>query len=134
MGQGILPFAFEATPQPMELTAHAGLTLVSETMLALGLDGVANDRLRLRPRARGYSEFDKLHGVVLVQAAGGECVEDVRVLARDAGLRRLVGRPWPSPDALNDFAGARGGEYCAGPAGGGRPPGGPRNPGISTRR
>lgn len=106
MGQGILPFVFEATPQPMELTAHAGLTLVSETMLALGLDGVVNDRLRLRPRARGYSEFDKLHAVVLVQAAGGECVEDVRVLARDAGLRRLVGRPWPSPDALHDFLAA----------------------------
>jgi len=39
----------------------------------------------------------------LVQAAGGECVEDVRILAGDAGLRRLLGRRWPSPDALHDF-------------------------------
>jgi len=106
VGQGILPFVFEAAPQPMDLTARAGLTLVSETLLALGLDQVVGLRLPLRERHRGYSEFDKLHAVVLVQAAGGECVEDVRVLARDAGLQRLVDRPWPSPDALHDFLAA----------------------------
>lgn len=106
MGQGILPFVFEAAPQPMELTARAGLTLVSETMLALGLDELVRTRLPLRERQRGYSEFDKLHAVVLVQAAGGECVEDVRILARDAGWLRLVDRAWPSPDTLHDFLAA----------------------------
>ena len=40
-----------------------------------------------------------------IQAAGGECVEDVRVLARDGGLTRLLHRPLPSPDALHDFLG-----------------------------
>ena len=106
MDQGILPFVFEATPRPMDLTAHAGLTLVSETMLALGLDQLVSDRLQLRERRRGYDEFDKVHAVVLIQAAGGECVEDVRVLARDAGLGRLLARPLPSPDALHDFLAA----------------------------
>jgi hypothetical protein len=33
-------------------------------------------------------------------------VEDVRILARDAGLGRLLARPLPSPDALHDFLGA----------------------------
>lgn len=103
MGQGILPFVLTAAAQPMDLTARAGLTLVSEAMLALGLDEVAKSHLALRRRRRGFPEFDKLHAVVLVQAAGGECVEDVEVLARDAGLVRLVGRPWPSADALHAF-------------------------------
>ena len=106
MEQGILPFVFEGAPQPMDLTAFAGLTLVSETMLALGLDEVVRARLQLRERQRGYDEFDKLHALVLVQAAGGDCVEDVRILARDAGLVRLLARPLPSPDALHDFLGA----------------------------
>lgn len=106
MDQGILPFVFEAALQPMDLTAFAGLTLVSETMLALGLDGVVREHLQLRERQRGYGEFDKLHALVLVQAAGGDCVEDVRILARDAGLARLLARPLPSPDALHDFLGA----------------------------
>jgi Transposase DDE domain group 1 len=103
MAQGILPFVFEAAGQPMDLTARAGLTLVSEAMLALGLEGIVRSRLPLRRRKRGFSEFEKLHAVVLVQAAGGDCVEDVRVLARDAGLLRLLSRPWPSPDALHEF-------------------------------
>jgi len=106
VGQGILPFVFEATPQPMDLTARAGLTLVSETMLALGLDDVVATALQLRERDRGYTEFDKLQALVLVQAAGGECVEDVRMLASDRGLVRLLGRPLPSPDALHDFLAA----------------------------
>ena len=104
--QGILPFVFEAAVQPMDLTAFAGLALVSETMLALGLDEVVRERLQLRERQRGYDEFDKVHALVLVQAAGGDCVEDVRILARDAGLGRLLARPLPSPDALHDFLGA----------------------------
>ena len=99
------PFVFEAAPRPMDLTAFAGLTLVSETMRALGLDEVVRERLQLRERQRGYDEFDKLHALVLVQAAGGDCVEDVRILARDAGLVRRLARPLPSPDALHDFLG-----------------------------
>lgn len=87
----------------MDLTARAGLTLVSEAMLALGLEEIVRARLPLRRRQRGYSEFEKLHAVVLVQAAGGECVEDARVLAGDFGLLRLLARPWPSPDALHEF-------------------------------
>ena len=106
MDQGTLPFIFEAALQPMDLTAFAGLALVSETMLALGLDEVVRERLPLRQRQRGYDEFDKLHALVLVQAAGGDCVEDVRILARDAGLLRLLARPLPSPDALHDFLSA----------------------------
>jgi hypothetical protein len=87
----------------MDLTAHAGLPLVAETLLALGVDTLVRDGLRLRTRQRGYAEFDKLQAIVLIQAAGGDCVEDVRVLARDAGLTRLLHRRFPSPDALHDF-------------------------------
>ncbi len=103
MGQGLLPFRFDVAPRPMDLTARAGLPLVAETLLALGVDDLVRDGLRLRVRARGYTEFDKLQAIVLIQAAGGDCVEDVRVLARDAGLPRLLHRRFPSPDALHDF-------------------------------
>jgi hypothetical protein len=105
VGQGILPFQFEPAPRPMDLTAHAGLTLVSETLLALGLDDLVCEQVRVRVRRRGDPEFDKLQAIVLIQAAGGECVEDVRVLAREGGLTRLLHRPLPAPDALHDFLG-----------------------------
>lgn len=132
MGQGILPFTFEVASRPMDLTAHAGLPLVSETLLALGLDAVVRDQLRLRVRHRGYSEFDKLHACVLIQAAGGECVEDIRILARDAGLTRLLHRPPPSPDALHALLAACHDEAAMA----GRPPDGawipPENPALQA--
>ncbi|MBP1774377.1 MAG: transposase, family [candidate division NC10 bacterium] len=87
----------------MDLTAHAGLTLVAETLLAVGLESVVQEQLRLRVRQRGHPEFTKLQTCLRIVAAGGDCVEDVRILARDAGLRRLLRRPWPSPDALHAF-------------------------------
>ena len=52
MAQGILAFVFEAAPQPMDLTARAGLTLVSETLLAPGLDEIVATWL---PPARAAS-------------------------------------------------------------------------------
>jgi hypothetical protein len=103
VGQGLLPFRFAVAPRPMDLTARAGLPLVAETLLALGVDELVRTGLRLRVRQRGYAEFDTLQAIVLIQAAGGDCVEDVRVLARDAGLPRLLARRFPSPDALHDF-------------------------------
>lgn len=105
-GTGVLPVVFEVSTRPMDLTARAGLTLVAETVLALGLDEVVRRHLRLQRRRRGFDEFEKLLAVVLVQAAGGESVEDVAVLASDLGLARLLGRPLPSPDALHDFLGS----------------------------
>lgn len=101
--QGFLPFVFAAAPRAMDLTAQAGLTLVAETMLALGLDDVVQDHLRVRRRRRGLSEFDKVAAVVLLQTAGGDRVEDVRVLRGDEGLRRLLGAEIPSPDGLHRF-------------------------------
>jgi hypothetical protein len=96
----------EAASRPMDLTAQAGLTLVSETLLALGSDELAARELCLHARRRGYTSFEKLQWLVLLLAAGGERVEDIRVLGRDAGLCRLLSRRAPSPDALHDFLGA----------------------------
>lgn len=59
VGQDILPLAFKSTPRPMDQTARAGLTLVSEAMLALGLDKVVGGQLSLRRRKRGYGRHEK---------------------------------------------------------------------------
>jgi hypothetical protein len=87
----------------MDLTAQAGLVLVAETMMALDLEDVVRAALRVRQRRRGFSEYDKMQAIVLLLAAGGECVEDVRVLRADAALSRLLERGAPSADALSSF-------------------------------
>ena len=102
--QGILPFVLELTDRE-DVTARVGLPLVLETMRALGLDEAARAHLPGPKRQRGFAPQEKLEALVTLIAAGGDRVEDVRVLAEDKGLEMLLGRSFPSPDALLDFLG-----------------------------
>jgi hypothetical protein len=90
----------------MDMTSQAGLPLVAELLLALGMDELVGRELPLGRRRRGFTPFEKLEWIVLMLAAGGDRVEDIRVLARDEGLSRLLGRRVPSPDAIVDFLAA----------------------------
>jgi DDE family transposase len=102
--QGILPFVMEQTERD-DVTARAGLPLVVETMRALGVDEVAASELPQPKRQRGFVPEQKLEAIVTLIAAGGDRMEDARVLAEDKGLEKLLGAPFPSPDALLDFLG-----------------------------
>jgi hypothetical protein len=100
--QGILGFIV-ATGDREEVTGRVGLTLVVEALRALCLDTVVAEKLKMAQRRRGFSEYEKIEALVLLIAAGGERVEDIRVLDEDKGLLCLLGRPLPSPDALLDL-------------------------------
>ena len=103
--QGILPLVFELHRRD-DVTARAGLSLVLESAHALGLTEAVEQRLKLRERRSGYSEVEKLEAIVLLLSAGGECVEDIRLLSADEGLERMLARSFPSPDALHSFLAA----------------------------
>ena len=102
--QGILPFVIEQAKRD-DVTARAGLPLVVETMRALGMDEVADAELPSPQREGGFAPAHKLEAMVTLIAAGGDRVEDVRILAEDKGLEKLLGTPFPSPDTLLDFLG-----------------------------
>ncbi len=100
--QGILSFVI-AQAKRDDITARAGLPLVVETMRALGLEQVAAQELAQPKRQRGFAPEQKLEAIVTLIAAGGDRMEDVRVLSEDKGMEKLLGAPFPSPDALLDF-------------------------------
>lgn len=101
--QGILPFVMEQAKRD-DVTARAGLPLVVETMRALGVDDAAGE-LPQPQRQRRFDAQHKLETLVTLIAAGGDRIEDIRVLAEDKGLEKLLGAPFPSPDVLLDFLG-----------------------------
>jgi hypothetical protein len=86
-----------------DVTARAGLTLVVEAARAVGLAAAVDKHLSLRERQSGYSEAEKVEAIVLLQSAGGNCVEDVRIVSSDVGFERMLDRKLPSPDALHAF-------------------------------
>jgi len=107
MENGLLPFDVEVEEQSEALTARAGLTLVPETMEALEVERAVSEEVKTKQRNSGYSEAERVTAIVLLLAAGGDCLDDIGVLAADEGLCRLLGRDrLPSPDTLRRFLNA----------------------------
>jgi Transposase DDE domain group 1 len=96
---GVLPYTIEVIDDDATLTARAGLPIVLETLRALGLSEELHTTLAIRRRASGATDAQKVEALVLLMAAGGECVGDVEALRADKGLMRLVGG-LPSEDVL----------------------------------
>ena len=103
MRQGLLSYTVEGVPDADGLTSRAGLPLVLETMRALGLDHAIAQHVQCRERQSGYTETAKIEALVLLLAAGGDCLADIAVLQADGGLGRLLGRKLPSADTLRHF-------------------------------
>src|SRR3989338_11155471 len=103
--QGILPFVMRHS-NGESVTAYGGLPLVVEAARAVRLDEVVEEKLQLARRERGFSEVEKFEALLLLIAAGGDRIEDIRLLRDDRGLARLLGGALPSPDALLDFLAA----------------------------
>ena len=102
--QGLLPFDFDANDATDEVTGRAGLPLLLETMLALRVGQAVKQHVKLRKRNAGFSEAEMVEDLVLLLGAGGECLDDLAILAADQGLLRLCDRDkLPSPDAARSF-------------------------------
>ena len=97
------PFVLDDRPLAEATSAHAGLLCLSRAFRSLGLPSLIEANLPLRKRQRGYSEGQLIESVLLLQVAGGECPEDVKLLAHDACLARGVGYELPKVTALREF-------------------------------
>jgi len=99
------PLLFEFDPQPAEemLTALGGLPLVVQAFRSLGLPGSVKQHLVVKERQRGYDEATFVESFVLLNAAGGECLDDFERLRADPGLEQLIGHEVPSPEAARKF-------------------------------
>lgn len=100
---GKTPFVLDPKPLEEATSAHAGLLSVSRAFRSLGLPAMVEANLPLRKRQRGFSEAQIIESVVLLQVAGGECPEDMRLLAGDACIERGLGYEPPKATAVREF-------------------------------
>ena len=98
--QGVLPFRYECEPTASGMTALGGLPPYLELAVVSGLTDSIRRRLRAcSGQKQGWTDAQIIMPLVLLNVAGGDCVDDLRLLERDAGfvkvLRRveLHGRP-----------------------------------------
>src|SRR5208283_1009298 len=97
------PFVLDSRPLAEATSAHAGLLSVSRAFRSLGLPGMIEANLPLRQRQRGFSEAQIIESLVMLQVAGGECLEDMGLLSGDTCLERGLGYAPPKATAAREF-------------------------------
>jgi len=99
------PLLFEVDPEPLPeiLTALGGVPLVVQAFRSLGLPGLVKEHVQIKERERGYDEATMVESFVILNAVGGECVDDFVRLREDAGLKEMVGHQMPSPSVARKF-------------------------------
>jgi len=123
MTHGLLPEVVEVAEDADTGTGRAGLPLGLETLRALGLERVIAAHVQVRERASGATEVETVEALVLLLAAGGDCLDDIAGLPAAAGLGRLWGRTLPAADTLRHFLSAFHDDQLIAHAQAQRPPG-----------
>ena len=98
-------FLFEIDAEPLEecLTALGGIPLLVRSARSLDVPGSVERHLRVKQRERGFDEATYVESFLVLNAAGGDCLEDFDQLRADAGLSELLGHAVPSAEAARKF-------------------------------
>lgn len=98
-----LPFQLAAEPATEKLTGYGGVPLVVQTFRSLGLPEAVQQQIHIKERDRGFDEATFVESFVVLNAVGGDCLEDFEQLRADPGLVELIGHGIPSPEAARKF-------------------------------
>lgn len=85
------------------VTSFAGLPLLSELAQHTGLTGDLDHIPGLWEREGRYRTSDYVLGLATTLIAGGEGLDDTRLLREDPGIKELVLPAVPAPNSLGDF-------------------------------
>ena len=91
MAQGFLPFQYEVESRSGGMTALAGLPMYLEFAHVMGLRRLISEHVEVRAGNQGWTDDQMIMALVLLNLAGGDCVDDLRVLEGDEGFCRLLG-------------------------------------------
>jgi Transposase DDE domain group 1 len=98
-------FLFQLDPEPLEecVTAYAGIPLFLQAARSLDVPGRVKQHLQLKQRQRGLDEAGYVESFLVLNALGGECLEDFERLREDDGLAEMLGHEVPSCVAARKF-------------------------------
>ena len=86
---GLLAYEFVEESGKSQLTGRVGLLPYIDLLCVLGVLGQADVKIGICG-SQGWLDRQHVMGLVLLNLAGGECVEDIRILEVDEGLCQVV--------------------------------------------
>lgn len=97
------PFVLDLNPLTEATSPHAGALALSRAFRSLRLPDLLTANLAVKKRQRGFTEAQVVESILLLQAIGGDCPEDIKLLAGDACLERGLGYAPPKVTAVREF-------------------------------
>jgi hypothetical protein len=92
MTQGILPFKYEMDGQGIGMTGLGGMLAYLDLAQAMELTRSIDKHVGMRAEGQGWTDSEVVMSLVLLNLAGGECVEDLNRLEGDEGFCRVLRR------------------------------------------
>ncbi len=92
MAQGVLPFKYETEKKTTGMTALGGLPVYLDFAQVLGLSKSIQKHLKVRAGGQGWTDTQMVLALVLLNLAGGDCVEDIKVLEADDGFCEVLNK------------------------------------------
>jgi hypothetical protein len=90
MPQGVTSFHYEEDNSNSKSTGLAGLPVYMDLLAKIGLSEIIGRHLHLRTKKNSWSDSDEITALLLLNIAGGDCVEDVDILNADRGFCKLL--------------------------------------------
>ena len=77
--------------------------MLVQAFRSLAVGRSVNQNVSIKQRQSGFDEATYVESFVILNATGGECLEDFGPLRKDQGLAQLIGHELPSPEAARKF-------------------------------
>ena len=90
MAQKGLPYEYEIEEGKTGLTSFGGLPTYLDLASAVGFLKAIDRNMRIRSGEQGWTDRQMILSLVLLNLAGGDCVEDIDKLEADEGLCRIL--------------------------------------------
>ncbi len=91
--QGVLPFSYECEPTESGMTALAGLPAYLELAAVAKLpDSIQKCMEGCHLKEQGWTDTQIIMSLILLNIAGGDCVDDLRILEGDEGVVKVLRR------------------------------------------
>jgi hypothetical protein len=91
--QGVLSFNYEREPTESGMTALAGLPAYLELAAVAGLPASLQRQLEgCHLKEQGWTDAQIIMSLILLNIAGGDCIDDLRILEGDEGLVKVLRR------------------------------------------
>ena len=92
MAQGVLAYKYEEEKKEGGMTALAGLPIYLDLASVLGVGDCIGAHLHVRESGQGWTDEQSVLSLMLLNLAGGDCVDDIKILEKDEGFCKVLGR------------------------------------------